>query len=195
MNNPTKTIILLLVLGAVALLMSWCAVQSQVAKQIELSEKEIAKQELVIENAKAELAKNKKIAEAGKAYIEALGNNIPKEEKPAPVVEAADESEIAEAEAATKSAQVAAPQAPRLTQDEMYAALEDVKLVAARVLSSGLIGSEIVSIARDAFTKYSKAEAASALVDEILKVSTFFPLSLYLSFLLSFVLLIALECY
>lgn len=101
-------------------------------------------------------------------------------EKPAPVVEAADESEIAEAEAATKSAQVAAPQAPRLTQDEMYAALEDVKLVAARVLSSGLIGSEIVSIARDAFTKYSKAEAASALVDEILKVSTFFPLSVSL---------------
>ena len=77
MNNPTKTVILLLVLGAVALLMSWCAVQSQVAKQIELSEKEIAKQELVIENAKAELAKNKKIAEAGKAYIEALGWNIP----------------------------------------------------------------------------------------------------------------------
>ena len=85
MNNPTKTIILLLVLGAVALLMSWCAVQSQVAKQIELSEKEIAKQELVIENAKAELAKNKKIAEAGKAYIEALGNNIPKEEKTAEI--------------------------------------------------------------------------------------------------------------
>ena len=85
MNNPTKTVILLLVLGAVALLMSWCAVQSQVAKQIELSEKEIAKQELVIENAKAELAKNKKIAEAGKAYIEALGNNIPKEEKTAEI--------------------------------------------------------------------------------------------------------------
>lgn len=85
MNNPTKTIILLLILWAVALLMSWCAVQSQVAKQIELSEKEIAKQELVIENAKAELAKNKKIAEAGKAYIEALGNNIPKEEKTAEI--------------------------------------------------------------------------------------------------------------
>ena len=87
MNNPTKTIILLLVLGTVALLISWCAVQSQVAKQIELSEKEIAKQELVIENAKAELAKNKKIAEAGKAYIEALGNNIPKEEKTAEIKE------------------------------------------------------------------------------------------------------------
>ena len=87
MNNPTKTVILLLILGAVALLMSWCAVQSQVAKQIELSEKEIAKQELVIENAKAELAKNKKIAEAGKAYIEALGNNIPKEEKTAEIKE------------------------------------------------------------------------------------------------------------
>jgi hypothetical protein len=42
---------------------------------------------LVIENAKAELAKNKKIAEAGKAYIEALGNNIPKEEKPAEIKE------------------------------------------------------------------------------------------------------------
>tara|TARA_R110000868_G_scaffold210154_6_gene460163 strand:+ start:536 stop:748 length:213 start_codon:yes stop_codon:yes gene_type:complete len=60
-------------------------VQSQVAKQIELSEKEIAKQEAIIENAKAELAKNKKIAEAGKAYIEALGNNIPKEEKTAEI--------------------------------------------------------------------------------------------------------------
>lgn len=89
MNNPTKTIILLLILGAVAFLISWCAVQSQVAKQIELSEKEIAKQELVIENAKAELAKNKKIAEAGKAYIEALGNNIPKEEKTAEIKEEA----------------------------------------------------------------------------------------------------------
>ena len=85
MNNPTKTIILLLILGAVAFLISWCAVQSQVAKQIELSEKEIAKQEAIIENAKAELAKNKKIAEAGKAYIEALGNNIPKEEKTAEI--------------------------------------------------------------------------------------------------------------
>lgn len=81
MNNPTKTIIL----GAVALLISWCAVQSQVVKQVELSEKEIAKQELVIENAKAELEKNKKIAEAGKAYIASLEWNIPKEEKTAEI--------------------------------------------------------------------------------------------------------------
>jgi len=99
-------------------------------------------------------------------------------EKPAQVVEVTEESESAEAEAAaTKTPQVVAPVVARLTQDEMYAALEDVKLVAARVISSGLIGSEIVSIARDAFTKYSKADAASALVDEILKVS-FFSVSL-----------------
>jgi len=85
MNNTTKTVILFIILGVMAMLISWCAVQSQVVKQVELSEKEIAKQEAIIENAKQELAKNKKIAEAGKAYIKALEWNIPKEEKTAEI--------------------------------------------------------------------------------------------------------------
>lgn len=85
MNNPTKTIILFIILGVMAMLISWCAVQSQVVKQVELSEKEIAKQEAIIENAKQELAKNKKIAEAGKAYIKALEWNIPTEKKTAEI--------------------------------------------------------------------------------------------------------------
>jgi hypothetical protein len=92
-------------------------------------------------------------------------------EKPLPAVESTEESENVDVEVTKAPVPVITTPAPRLTQDEMYAALEDVKLVAIRVLSSGLIGSEIVSIARDAFSKYSKADAASALVDEILKVS------------------------
>ncbi len=37
MNNPTKTVILLLILGAVALLISWCAVQPQTVQNYDYS--------------------------------------------------------------------------------------------------------------------------------------------------------------
>lgn len=115
-------------------------------------------------------------------------------EKPQPAVESTEESENADVEVTKASLPVIITPAPRLTQDEMYAALEDVKLVAIRVLSSGLIGSEIVSIARDAFSKYSKADAASALVDEILKVSTRIMFVFFISFFrITLVLLIAFE--
>ena len=80
MNNPTKTIILLLVLGAVALLMSWCSnFDSMTDQRIK---------ELEVEKQKAQIACDQVIMYQGKIdWLKAYQWNIPKEEKTAEIKE------------------------------------------------------------------------------------------------------------
>lgn len=74
MNNPTKTIILLLVLGAVALLISWCSNFDTMTDQ-RIKELEEDKQ-------KAQIACDQVIMYQGKIdWLKAYQWNIPKEEK------------------------------------------------------------------------------------------------------------------
>ena len=76
MNNPTKTIILLLILWAVALLMSWCSNFDTMTDQ-RIKELEEDKQ-------KAQIACDQVIMYQGKIdWLKAYQWNIPKEEKTA----------------------------------------------------------------------------------------------------------------
>lgn len=80
MNNPTKTIILLLILGAVALLMSWCSNFDTMTDQ-RIKELEEDKQ-------KAQMACDQVIMYQGKIdWLKAYQWNIPKEEKTAEIKE------------------------------------------------------------------------------------------------------------
>ena len=80
MNNPTKTIILLLVLGAVAFLMSWCSNFDSMTDQ-RIKELEEDKQ-------KAQIACDQVIMYQGKIdWLKAYQWNIPKEEKTAEIKE------------------------------------------------------------------------------------------------------------
>lgn len=80
MNNPTKTIILLLVLGAVALLISWCSNFDSMTDQ-RIKELEEDKQ-------KAQIACDQVIMYQGKIdWLKAYQWNIPKEEKTAEIKE------------------------------------------------------------------------------------------------------------
>ena len=78
MNNPTKTIILLLILWAVALLMSWCSNFDTMTDQ-RIKELEEDKQ-------KAQIACDQVIMYQGKIdWLKAYQWNIPKEEKTAEI--------------------------------------------------------------------------------------------------------------
>lgn len=80
MNNPTKTVILLLVLGAVALLISWCSNFDSMTDQ-RIKELEEDKQ-------KAQIACDQVIMYQGKIdWLKAYQWNIPKEEKTAEIKE------------------------------------------------------------------------------------------------------------
>ena len=80
MNNPTKTIILLLTLGAVALLISWCSNFDSMTDQ-RIKELEEDKQ-------KAQIACDQVIMYQGKIdWLKAYQWNIPKEEKTAEIKE------------------------------------------------------------------------------------------------------------
>ena len=76
MNNPTKTIILLLVLGAVAFLMSWCSNFDSMTDQ-RIAELEAEKQKAQIACDQVQVMQ-KKID----GLLSYKGNNIPKEENP-----------------------------------------------------------------------------------------------------------------